>query len=142
MWPVGVAAGRNSVNGFIFSARGGELLSNRPEDQEITVLSLHLIQVSLALVNTLMLQDVLAEENCKASMKREDWHGLTPLFYQHVNPNWRFMLDLTQCIPLSLTKMDENLASSAARQQGCLLCSALCESTLAPERGFWEGKMS
>ena len=24
----------NSVNGFIFSGRGGELLSNRPEDQE------------------------------------------------------------------------------------------------------------
>jgi TnpA family transposase len=48
----------NSVNGFIFSGRGGELLSNRPEDQEIAVLSLHLIQVSLALINTLMLQDV------------------------------------------------------------------------------------
>jgi len=40
----------------------GELLSNRPEDQEIAVLSFHLIQVSLALVNTLMLQEVLAEE--------------------------------------------------------------------------------
>jgi hypothetical protein len=109
------------------TARGGELLSNRLADQEIAVLSLHQIQVSIALVNTLMLQDVLAEENCKASMKREDW---------------RFMLDLTQCIPLSLTKMAENLASSAARQQGYLLCSALCESTLAPERGFWEGKLS
>jgi TnpA family transposase len=57
----------NSVNGFIFSGRGGELLSNRPEDQEIAVLSLHLIQVSLALINTLMLQDVLAEEKWKAS---------------------------------------------------------------------------
>jgi TnpA family transposase len=54
----------NSVNSFIFSARGGELLSNRPEDQEIAVLSLHLIQVSLALINTLMLQEVLAEEKC------------------------------------------------------------------------------
>jgi hypothetical protein len=43
------------------SARGGELLSNRPEDQEIAVFSLHLIQVNLALVNTLMLQEVLAE---------------------------------------------------------------------------------
>jgi TnpA family transposase len=40
----------NSVNGFIFHGKGGELLSNRPEDQEIAVLSLHLIQVSLALV--------------------------------------------------------------------------------------------
>src|SRR6266536_5736758 len=92
----------NSVNGFIFSARGGELLSNRPEDQEIAVLCLHLIQVSLALINTLMLQEVLAEEHWKAPMKPEDWRGLTPLFYQHVNPYGRFTLDMTQRIPLSL----------------------------------------
>ena len=45
----------NSVNGFIFHGKGGELLSNRPEDQEIALLSLHLIQVSLALVNTLLI---------------------------------------------------------------------------------------
>ncbi len=32
----------NSVNGFIFHGKGGELLSNRPEDQEIALLSLHL----------------------------------------------------------------------------------------------------
>jgi hypothetical protein len=76
----------NSVNGFIFHGKGGELLSNRPEDQEIALLSLHLIQVSLALVNTLMLQEVLAEGKWKAAMKQEDWRGLTPLFYQHVNP--------------------------------------------------------
>jgi hypothetical protein len=38
-------------------------------------------------------------------MKPEDWRGLTPLFYQHVNPYGRFMLDMTQRIPLSLTKI-------------------------------------
>jgi TnpA family transposase len=95
----------NSVNGFIFSARGGELLSNRPEDQEMALLSLHLIQVSLALINTLLLQDVLTEDTWKASMKPEDWRGLTPLFYQHVNPYGRFTLDLTQRLPLSLTNI-------------------------------------
>jgi TnpA family transposase len=95
----------NSVNGFIFHGKGGELLSNRPEDQEIAVLSLHLIQVSLALVNTLMLQEVLAEDKWKTSMKPEDWRGLTPLFYQHVNPYGRFTLDLTQRIPLSHAKL-------------------------------------
>src|SRR5258708_4980215 len=85
--------------------KGSIPISNRPEDQEIAVLGLHLIQISLALVNTLMLQDVLAEEKWKASMKQEDWRGLTPLFYQHVNPYGRFTLDLTQRIPLSLTKL-------------------------------------
>jgi hypothetical protein len=29
--------------------------------------------------------------------------GLTPLFYQHVNPHGRFTLDLTQRLPLSTT---------------------------------------
>ncbi len=93
----------NSVNGFIFSARGGELLSNRLEDQEMALLCLHLIQVSLALVNTLLLQEVLAEEKWKQAMKQEDWRGLTPLFYQHVNPYGRFTLDMTERIPLSQT---------------------------------------
>jgi len=45
-----------------FAARGGELLSNRLEDQEMAVLCLHLIQVSLALVNTLMLQTAVYAE--------------------------------------------------------------------------------
>ena len=41
---------------------------------------LHLIQVSLALVNTLLLQEVLAEDKWKQAMKQEGWCGLTPLF--------------------------------------------------------------
>ena len=76
---------------------------NRPEDQEIAILCLHLIQVSLALVNTLMLQDVLAERAMEKCDEAGSWRGLTPLFYQHVNPYGRFTLDLTQRIPLSLT---------------------------------------
>ncbi len=43
-----------------------------------------------------------AEEKWKSAMKQEDWHGLTPLFYQHVNPYGRFTLDMTERIPLSL----------------------------------------
>jgi hypothetical protein len=35
---------------------------------------------SLALVNTLLLQEVLAEEKWKQAMKQEDWRGLTPSF--------------------------------------------------------------
>lgn len=95
----------NSVNNFIFHGKNSELLSNRVEDQEIAILALHLIQVSLALVNTLMLQEVLAEDRWKTAMKQEDWRGLTPLFHQHVNPYGRFMLDLTQRIPLSVSKL-------------------------------------
>ena len=85
--------------------REGELLSNRPEDQEIAVFCLHLIQVSLALITTLLLQVILTEETWKAPMRPEDWRGLTPSSIQHVNPYGRFTLDLTRCLPLSLTNI-------------------------------------
>ncbi len=38
----------NNANGFIFFGRGKEIATNRLEDQEIAVLSLHLLGVKLA----------------------------------------------------------------------------------------------
>ncbi len=37
------------------------MASNRTDDQEISMLSLHLVQLSLVYINTLMIQQVLAE---------------------------------------------------------------------------------
>ena len=34
----------NSANGFIYYGKGGEISTNRIEDQEISILSLHLLQ--------------------------------------------------------------------------------------------------
>ena len=51
----------NGANDFIYFGRGGEMASNRADDQEINMLSLHLVQLSLVYVNTLMIQQVLAE---------------------------------------------------------------------------------
>ncbi len=90
---------------LMFSERGGELLSNRPEDQEIAVLCLHLIHVSLALINTLLLQEILAEDTGNAPMRPEDWRGLTPCSIQYVNPLRALQLDLTRRLPLSLTNI-------------------------------------
>lgn len=61
------------------------------------------VTYELGVLQTLR-ERVLAEEKWKTAMKPEDWRGLTPLFYQHVNPYGRFTLDLTQRIPFSLTK--------------------------------------
>ena len=52
----------NSANGFILYGKGGEFASNRREDQELSMLSLHLLQISLVYVNTLMIQQVLGED--------------------------------------------------------------------------------
>ena len=48
----------NSANDFIFFARRGEVSSNRREDQEVSMLSLHLLQNCMVYVNTLMIQEV------------------------------------------------------------------------------------
>jgi len=44
-----------SANSFIFYGKGGEVATNRLEDQELSVQALHLLQIS-CLVNTLMIQ--------------------------------------------------------------------------------------
>jgi TnpA family transposase len=44
----------NSANSFIFCGKGGEIATNRLEDQEMSVLSLHLLQNCLVYINTLM----------------------------------------------------------------------------------------
>ena len=49
----------NSANDFIFFARRGEMVSNRREDHEISMLALHLLQNCMVYINTLMLQQVL-----------------------------------------------------------------------------------
>lgn len=51
----------NSANGFIFFGKSGEVSSNRLEEQELSVLALHLLQNSLVYVNTLMIQRVVSE---------------------------------------------------------------------------------
>jgi len=51
---------RQVARGGVFFARRGELSSNRTEDHELSMLSLHLLQNCMVFVNTLMLQQVLA----------------------------------------------------------------------------------
>src|SRR3546814_5215733 len=51
----------NSANGFVFFGKGGEIATNRIDEQQLSVLALHLLQASLVYVNTRMLQSVLVE---------------------------------------------------------------------------------
>ena len=50
----------NGVNDYIRFGKRGELASNRREEQEPGMLCLHILQSSLGLINTLMIQDTLA----------------------------------------------------------------------------------
>lgn len=88
----------NSAVEFIFFARNSELASNQLANQETSILALHLLQVCLVYVNTLMIQQVLDEENWLAQMEDEDFRALTPLIYQHVTPYGSFDLDMKKRI--------------------------------------------
>jgi TnpA family transposase len=91
----------NSANDFIFYGERGEFATNRVEDQELAVLSLHLLQVCLVYVNTLFIQEVLAEPVWRDRMTVDDWRGLTPLIYHHVNPYGRIELDMARRLHLA-----------------------------------------
>jgi Tn3 transposase DDE domain len=67
---------------------------NNREDQEIAVLALHLLQICMVYVNTLLVQKVLSEKEWLNKMQEEDFRGLTPLFYGHITPYGEFQLDI------------------------------------------------
>jgi len=92
----------NSANSFIFYGKSGEIQTNNLEDQEIFVLSLHLLQNCLIYINTLMIQEVLSKPEWMERMQPEDFRALTPLIYQHVNPYGNFILDMDTRIPIKL----------------------------------------
>lgn len=90
----------NSANSFIFYGKSGEIATNRIEEQEISVLSLHLLQNCLVYINTLMIQQVLADPDCTDRMTQGDLKSLTPLIFAHVNLYGTFELDMEDRIPL------------------------------------------
>ena len=88
----------NGVNEFIFYGKGGEFASNRLESQELSVLSLHLLQICLVYINTLMIQSVLAQKHWQKRLTPRDLQAITPLIFSHVNPYGLFKLDMKERI--------------------------------------------
>src|SRR4051812_8348102 len=74
----------NRGNSIIFFGKGGDLATNRRDEQELSVLCLRVLQSALVYVNTLMVQDVLADDDWSDRMTDVDHRGLTPLFWTHV----------------------------------------------------------
>ena len=86
----------NAVNGFLFYGKAGDIATNRRDEQELTMLALHLLQNCLVYINTLMIQRVLTEPAWQARLTVEDLRGLTPLLYAHGNPYGSFRLDMQE----------------------------------------------
>jgi len=89
----------NGVSKFIFYGRAGEISSNHEKAQTLSVMSLHLLQLSMVYINTLMIQQIIEEHGLKEMLTKEDKRALTPLIYEHVNPYGLFPLDLSTRLP-------------------------------------------
>src|SRR3546814_20663153 len=51
----------NSANGFVLFGKGGEIATNRIDEQPLSVLALHLLQASLVYVNHRIVKIVLVD---------------------------------------------------------------------------------
>ena len=76
----------NSGVEFIFYGKDSELTGDDREDQEISMLTMHLLQSSLVLVSTLIIQQILAEPEWAKRLTARDRKALTALTWAHINP--------------------------------------------------------
>lgn len=84
----------NRVDTVIFYGKGSDLATNRRDEQEMSVLCLRILQAALVYMNTLMIQDLLAEPDWTDVLTPEDRRGLTPQFWSHVLPYGEVKLNL------------------------------------------------
>lgn len=90
----------NSANDFIFYGKSGDFTSGQVALQEISMLCLHLLQISLVYINTLLIQQVLSDPAWMQKMGPDELRALTPLIYAHVNPYGIFRLDMEERLPI------------------------------------------
>jgi hypothetical protein len=108
-----VVESSNGANSVIFYGRGGDIATNRREELEMSVLCLRILQAALVYTNTLMLQDVLADPSWANQLKPADRRGLTPLFWQHVQPYGEVQLDVAKRLLLGEAALRPAITDSA-----------------------------
>ena len=83
------------------NGKGGDIATNRRDEQELSVLCLRVLQAAVVYVNTLMVQDVLAEG--LVELGAADRRGLTPLFWTNISPYGEVRLNMANRLALRAT---------------------------------------
>lgn len=60
---------------MIFYSKGGDIATNRRDEQDMAVACFGILQAALVFVNTLMIQDVLADPAWAAILSKADRRG-------------------------------------------------------------------
>jgi TnpA family transposase len=106
----------NGVGDYIHFGKRGELASNRRAEQELSMLCLQILQSSLGFVNTLMIQDLMAEPEWIDTLGEADQRGLTPLFTMNMTPYGEVQLRPDRRLDLSAPPPD-NGAEGTGEQE-------------------------
>ena len=90
----------NSVMGFIFYGKLGEISTNVKEYQELSIVCLHLLQACMSYINTIIFQKVLSRPEWRDVLTPEDKRALNVLFHSHINceVSWetlQFLIEFT-----------------------------------------------
>jgi len=110
----------NSIMGFIFYGKLGEISTNLKEDQELAIVCLHLLQACMAYINTLIIQRVLVRPEWQNILTPEDKRAVNVLVHNHINPYGLFPLDLNKRLGISaddLKSEDEGDTMDNVREQ-------------------------
>ncbi|MCA1700116.1 MAG: transposase [Actinobacteria bacterium] len=91
--------------------------TSKRDQQVLTVLSLHLLQAALVYVNTLMIQDILAEPAWAGRLTAEDKRGVNLLFTSNMTPYGEVKLNMTSRLDLAPT------AAAAAQHSSRCACA-------------------
>ncbi|WP_326821462.1 Tn3 family transposase [Streptosporangium sp. NBC_01756] len=75
----------NSANTDLFYGSAGTIPGSDKEHQEVSMLSLHLLQSALVFINTLLVQSVLKDPVWQQRLTDADKRGLSPLFWSNAN---------------------------------------------------------
>jgi Tn3 transposase DDE domain len=93
----------NRANGVIFFGRGGDIATDRRDEQELSVRCLRVLQAALVYVDTLMVQDVLTDGEWATALTETDRRGSTPSFWTHVAPPYgEVELDMSSRLALGV----------------------------------------
>ncbi len=85
----------NGIMEFMFYGRLGEISTNDTNNQELGLLCLHLLQVCMVYINTILIQTALSDPKWILILGIEDRRALSPLFHAHINPYGFLVLDMT-----------------------------------------------
>ncbi len=97
----------NGINDFIFYGKRRTLTGNNPAEFELHMLCLHILQLSMVYINTLLLQQILIESDWLPRMTTADKRAISPLLTEHINPYGRFLLDMDTRLPINLPQFGQ-----------------------------------